>query len=154
MEELKKLKVAELKEKLTELGLSTTGKKDELVQRLHDHQQQSAGTGTKPASASAVKSPTTQTQTVPPKSPVQQPKAEPVYASCNQYDADSLGLPCPRRTTNRARHRHWRPPRQACRKRNGAVCAHSDSASPLPTRINSFSALSDSVRPSVCVFDA
>jgi hypothetical protein len=35
--EVKKLKVAELKEKLTLLNLPTTGKKEELVQRLLDH---------------------------------------------------------------------------------------------------------------------
>lgn len=40
LESLGKLKVVELKQLLTEKGLSTVGKKEELVQRLFDHSQQ------------------------------------------------------------------------------------------------------------------
>ena len=43
--ELKKLKVTELKEKLHELGLSTAGKKDELVARLVEHATTVGGSG-------------------------------------------------------------------------------------------------------------
>ncbi|KAG0148058.1 hypothetical protein CROQUDRAFT_655439 [Cronartium quercuum f. sp. fusiforme G11] len=42
MDELKKLKVTQLKERLKELGLSLTGKKDELIQRILDHDHQTA----------------------------------------------------------------------------------------------------------------
>lgn len=53
-EELKKLKVAELKEKLQALGLPVAGKKDELVARLlehHDAAHASAGASPKKSSS-------------------------------------------------------------------------------------------------------
>jgi hypothetical protein len=40
--ELKKFKVAELKERLTAAGMSTAGRKDELVQRLLEQQPSDA----------------------------------------------------------------------------------------------------------------
>ena len=89
--DIKKLKVPELKEQLSERGLSTTGKKDELVARLESAIADEAAASAEPAAAPAAEPPAPEPVAAAPAKAAAAPAVEAPPA------AGAAAPPCPRR---------------------------------------------------------
>jgi hypothetical protein len=98
MDDLKKLKVAELKELLSARSLSTTGKKDELLARLEEATAGEGATGASTAPAPATASapaPAAVPAPAPASVPVSDPKPAAASApAASSDDAPGAQLPC------------------------------------------------------------
>ena len=91
--DIKKLKVPELKEKLSERGLSTAGKKDELVARLESAIADEAAASAEPAAEEAAPveaEPAPEPEAPEPEAPAEAPAPAGALPACPPWGVDRL----------------------------------------------------------------